>query len=229
MLAAALWQGRADDGPLLDPCCGAGTIAIEAAQLSCGIAPGSQRRFAFERLGPFRDLRREWQDLLGAARSRVQAPAVPIFAGDVAFRMTDFATRNAERAGVRHAIDFKTGDALQRPPPTGAGTLMLNPPYGERIGAKGTQGSGRTATREAFEHGTPTEFFGALASHWKRHYSGWSAWILSPDMKLPGVMRLKESRRVPMWNGPIECRLFRFDMVAGSARSTPPTPAAPAS
>ena len=54
MLAAAGWQGRAEDGPLLDPCCGAGTIAIEAAQIACGIAPGAQRRFAFERLLPFR-------------------------------------------------------------------------------------------------------------------------------------------------------------------------------
>src|SRR5690606_34671564 len=49
MLAAAGWQGRAADGPLLDPCCGAGTIAIEAAQLACGMAPGLQRAFAFER------------------------------------------------------------------------------------------------------------------------------------------------------------------------------------
>ena len=56
-------------------------------------------------------------------------------------------------------------------------------------------------------------------SHWKRNYSGWTAWVLSPDMKLPTAMRLKESRRVPMWNGPIECRLFRFDMVSGSARA----------
>jgi putative N6-adenine-specific DNA methylase len=129
MLAAAQWQGHAADAPLLDPCCGAGTIAIEAAQLACGIAPGAQRRFAFERLGPFRDVRRDWQDLRDAATARVHAPAVPIFAGDVAFRMTDFATRNAERAGVRHAIEFKTGDALQRPPPAAAGALMLNPPY----------------------------------------------------------------------------------------------------
>jgi putative N6-adenine-specific DNA methylase len=63
------------------------------------------------------------------------------------------------------------------------------------------------------------EFFSQLATHWKRHYSGWTAWVLSPDMKLPTSMRLKESRRVPMWNGPIECRLFRFDMVSGSARA----------
>ena len=60
-----------------------------------------------------------------------------------------------------------------------------------------------------------------LASHWKKNYPGWTAWLLTPDLKLPGKMRLKESRRVPMWNGPIECRLFRFDMVAGSARGKP--------
>jgi putative N6-adenine-specific DNA methylase len=233
MLAAAGWQGRAEDGPLLDPCCGAGTIVIEAAQLACGIAPGGQRRFAFEFQGPFQHLEQEWLAMKAAAQARVHAPAVPIYAGDVAFRMTDFAARNAERAGVRHAIEFKTGDALQRPPPAANGTLMLNPPYGERIGAKGTLGTkgsesgARTASRESFEQGTPTEFFTALASHWKRSYSGWAAWILSPDMKLPGVMRLKESRRVPMWNGPIECRLFRFDMVAGSARAAPSAPTGP--
>ena len=68
----------------------------------------------------------------------------------------------------------------------------------------------------------PDDFHARLATHWKRAYTGhpagWTAWVLSPDMKLPGKMRLKETRRVPMWNGPIECRLFRFDLVAGSMR-----------
>ncbi|HEV8311927.1 MAG TPA: THUMP domain-containing protein [Burkholderiaceae bacterium] len=214
LLAFAGWQGREGDGPLLDPCCGAGTIAIEAAQLACGIAPGLQRRFAFERLLPFRDQLTAWRELQRAARERVHAPAAPVFAGDVSFRMTDFAVRNAERAGVKQAIEFKTADALQRPPPAAQGTLLLNPPYGERIGAKGS------GAREGFEEGSGSsaEFFAQLAAHWKRHYAGWSGWILSPDMKLPTLMRLKESRRVPVWNGPIECRLFRFDMQAGSLR-----------
>lgn len=211
MLAAAGWQGREEDGPLFDPCCGAGTIAIEAAQIAAGIAPGLKRRFAFERLGPFKAQQAAWRDLKRAAEARIHGPAAAVFAGDVSFRMTDFAARNAERAGVR--IDFKTADALQRLPPVARGTLMLNPPYGERIEAKG-RGS---AAREAFEGGgTPAEFFAGLAAHWKRHYAGWTAWLLSPEIKLPQLMRLKESRRVPMWNGPIECRLFRFDMVSGS-------------
>ncbi len=222
MLAAAGWQGRDEDGPLLDPVCGAGTIAIEAAQLACGIAPGSQRRFAFETLLPFRAHQAAWRELQQAARERVHAPRVPVFAGDVSFRMTDFATRNAERAGVARAIEFKTADALQRPPPAPRGTLMLNPPYGERIAAKGTGSRPyEEGAREGFEGGgSSAEFFGSLASHWKRHYAGWTAWVLSPDMKLPSLMRLKESRRVPMWNGAIECRLFRFDMIAGSNKET---------
>ena len=58
----------------------------------------------------------------------------------------------------------------------------------------------------------PDDFFVQLATHWKSHFDGWTAWILVPDMKLPGRMRLKESRRVPMWNGPIECRMFKFDI-----------------
>ena len=260
MLAAAGWQGRESDGPLLDPVCGSGTIAIEAAQIACGIAAGSQRRFAFERLTPFREtgMQRQWRDLREAARAAEHPSAVPIHAGDVSFRMTDFAARNAERAGVRSAIDLKTADVLQRLPPAEHGTMMLNPPYGERIEPKGSRGepvqrSGsrggteqplgpraeaeswldphdqpvhRSGAREGFEDGASAQdFFARLAAHWKRTYPGWTAWVLSPDMKLPQAMRLKESQRVPMWNGPIECRLFRFDMVAGSMRADPPADA----
>jgi putative N6-adenine-specific DNA methylase len=227
MLAASGWQGRAGDGPLLDPCCGAGTIVIEAAQMACGIAPGLQRSFAFERLLPFRAHQAAWRDLRREAQARVRPSPVPIFAGDVSFRMTDFAARNAERAGVKAAIEFKTADALQRPPPAPAGTILMNPPYGERIAPKGQGQGGARATREGFDGGgSAADFFAALASHWKRHYPGWTAWLLSPEMKLPGLMRLKESRRVPMWNGPIECRLFRFDLVAGPlAGAEPPAPA----
>jgi putative N6-adenine-specific DNA methylase len=209
LLATAGWRGRADDGPLFDPCCGAGTIAIEAAQLACDISPGLQRGFAFERLAPWREHLPAWRTLQQQARARVRASAVPIHAGDVSFRMTDFAARNAERAGVKGAIEFKTADALQREPPAAAGTIVMNPPYGERLAPKGS-GARESADEDAF--------FAQLAAHWKRHYAGWSAWVLSPDLKLQSTMRLKASRRVPLWNGPIECRLFRFDLVTGSNR-----------
>ncbi len=238
MLAAAGWQGTPEAGGALhDPCCGSGTIAIEAAQIACGIAPGLKRRFAFERLLPFATdaLRAELQRLRSHAQARIHPSAVPIFASDVSFRMVDFARRNAARAGVEAAITFNGGDALERPAPTLPddlpGTLMINPPYGERIDV-----AGKAATRPEPHHranadpaddnrALVSDFFPRLATHWKhaytQHAAGWTAHVLSPDMKLPSAMRLKESRRVPMWNGPIECRLFRFDLVAGSARDKP--------
>ena len=230
MLAAAGWRGTpAAGGALHDPCCGAGTIAIEAAQIACGIAPGLARRFAFERLLPFAaaERRAQWQRLKSAAQSRVHAPAVPIHASDISFRMVDYARRNAERAGVAHAIEFHGGDALERPPPPIPpelpGTLMLNPPYGERIDVGG-KARASTEGEDPGNRALAGDFHARLAAHWKRAYAphpgGWRAWVLSPDMKLPSALRLKESRRIPMWNGPIECRLYGFDLVAGGMRPT---------
>jgi putative N6-adenine-specific DNA methylase len=229
MLAAAGWRGTPETGGALhDPCCGSGTIAIEAAQIACDIAPGLKRRFAFERLLPFADAaqRAELQRLKSHAQSRIKPCAVPIVASDVSFRMVDFARRNAQRAGVERWIDFHGGDALERAAPvlpeTLPGTLMLNPPYGERIEVGGKAARPSAQDRPHDNKDLPDDFFARLAGHWKRAYTqhpaGWTAYVLSPDMKLPSAMRLKESRRVPMWNGPIECRLFRFDLVAGSAR-----------
>ena len=228
MLAAAGWRGSADAGGALhDPCCGSGTIAIEAAQIARGMAAGQLRHFAFERLLPFASAASEWRQLKADALARVHASAVPIHASDVSFRMVDFARRNAERAGVADAITFNGGDALERPAPllpAGlGGTLMVNPPYGERIEVLGKAGRPGAARPSAEDRATPDDFFVRLAAHWKRAYTArpdehWTAWVLSPDLDLPRTMRLKASRRVPMWNGPIECRLLRFDLVAGSMR-----------
>ena len=257
MIAATGWNGAEAESlddivPLYDPCCGSGTVAIEAAQIALRVAPGLQRRFAFEKLLPFQP--HVWHALKDeAAKQRREWPAgrKPIvFGSDVAFRMVDFAQRNAERAGVAFAMELRGGDALQRMPPTDKpGVMLLNPPYGERIAAAGVAGQSaqvRAAERGARAPRTFTvgakaapepglgresaqmadgsdgsDFFAQLATHWKSHYAGWSAWLLTPDLKLPGKMRFKESRRVPLWNGPIECRLFRFDLTARRAPAEP--------
>ncbi len=202
ILAASGWT---PDVPLYDPCCGSGTIAIEAAQIAAGIAAGSQRSFGFERLLPF--ARADWlaikeeatQTAL-AAQNAKNASKITIFGSDVAHRMVDFAQRNAERAGVADWVEFRGGDALQRKAPIDqTGLIVLNPPYGERIETGGFAAS-------------DLDFFVHLADHWKAQFAGWTAWVLSPDFKLPGHMHLAESRKVPMWNGPIECRLFKFTL-----------------
>ena len=225
MLAASGWwnpeTGEVSPLPLYDPCCGSGTIAIEAAQIARGIPAGALRQFGFEKLLPFQP------HVWAAIKNAVPQPAagsVTVFGSDVSHRMVDFAERNAERAGVAEAIEFRGGDALQRMPPAEGGVIVLNPPYGERIEVGGVAAPGRFGAREQADTSGGDdggEFFSQLATHWKRNYAGWTAWVLTPDLQLPKRMRLKESRRVPMWNGPIECRLFRFDMVAGSARGKP--------
>ena len=278
MIAASGWNAE-DSVPLYDPCCGSGTIAIEAAQIACHIAPGINRRFAFQKYLPFQP--HVWEGLLDQAEAAITEPTAPVFGSDVSFRMVDFAERNAERAGVANAVQFRGGDALQRMPPTSDGSpgvMLVNPPYGERIDVAGVAGTSSVQARDQRrdnpgtqadpfqgqpidEFGQPisqddgdrrdtrddagfapsrdrsanpgreqaqtergaeaSDFFPQLATHWKKNYAGWTAHVLTPDLKLPNKMRLKESRRVPMWNGPIECRLFRFDMVAGSARGKP--------
>ncbi len=291
MIAASGWDELCKQGvPLYDPCCGSGTIVVEAAQIACSIAPGINRRFAFQKYLPFQG--HVWDGLLDQAEAAITEPTAPVFGSDVSFRMVDFAERNAERAGVANAVQLRGGDALQRMPPAPSGVMLVNPPYGERIDVAGVAGisgvQGREQRRTQFqgqsvdEFGLPlraernernerasqgrdgrnernsrddreesafepsrdrsanpgreqaqnawgeeaSDFFPQLAAHWKKNYAGWTAHVLTPDLKLPSKMRLKESRRVPMWNGPIECRLFRFDMVAGSARAKPGADAA---
>ena len=231
MLAATGWT---PDVPLYDPCCGSGTIAIEAAQIACHIPAGLLRRFAFSNLLGFQPA--EWHRLLSEAKSRVVMPpadaALMVFGSDVSHRMVDFAQRNAQRAGVAQARELRGGDALQRLPPSAQpGVLLMNPPYGERIAAAGVAGQRAEVAaaqrgqrdrvwREAADvdgfayAGEGDAFFSRLGTHWKHHFGGWSAWLLTPDLKLPGKLRMKAARRVPMWNGPIECRLFRFDLTA---------------
>jgi putative N6-adenine-specific DNA methylase len=229
MLAASGWDART---ALYDPCCGSGTIPIEAAQIACGIAPGMNRRFGFEKLVPFQAS--AWRELQQAARAAQHTSTAPLFGSDVAHRMVDFAQRNAERAGVAGVVSWRGGDAVQRQPPLDApGVMLLNPPYGERIEAGGLARPGREADRgqgrqdapslgrQAAQTDGPEDFFLQLARHWKDDYKGWTAWILTPDLKLPGRMRMKESRRVPFWNGPIECRMFKFDIgMPGAPRTT---------
>ena len=176
-----------------------------------------------------------WSAIQAQAKSLEKPVAGLIFGSDVAHRMVDFAQRNAERAGVASCIEFRGGDALQRMPPSEtAGVMLINPPYGERITAAGIAGqdrigvanvageerygAGNSGARQQAHTEDGGEFFSQLASHWKKNYPGWTAWMLTPDLKMPSKMRLKESRKVPMWNGPIECRLFKFEMVKGSAR-----------
>ncbi len=199
MVALSGWQPGT---PFLDPMCGSGTIAIEAAQMMLGIAPGLGRSFGFERLRGFDAVL--WKQLLDHASDRVDRGRrqVAVFGSDREGGSVVAARANAARAGVDRAVQFQVVDMRRREAPAAAGILVSNPPYGVRL-----------ESRESLEL-----FYPQLGAALKASFAGWTAYLISPEMKLPGQLGLKASKRTVLFNGAIECRLFEFRMVAGSHR-----------
>lgn len=193
--------------PLLDPMCGSGTILIEAAQMVQGIPPGARRRFAFEKFSDFD--RAAWQEMKAAIKPN-PLPAEPsIFGSDISGDMVAMTRHNLKVAGILFDVPLKQIEAQHVSAPTAqAGMIVTNPPYGERIGVRGD----RTVDDLA------AKFYAELSSTLKQRFAGWTAWFFTADLGLPKMLRLKESRKTPFFNGALECRLFRFDMVAGFNR-----------
>jgi len=194
---------------LLDPMCGSGTILAEAAQMLAGIPPGARRSFAFEKFKGF--AREEWQAVKGSFKPH-PLPAEPtIFGSDISGDMIVMARNNLQQAGIQFEVPLKQIEAQEIKPPTEqAGIILTNPPYGERIGLRG-------------DSSTPVDdmaaaFFSAFGTTLKQRFAGWQVFLFSADLGLPKLLRLKEARKTPFFNGALECRLFRFDMVAGFNR-----------
>jgi 23S rRNA G2445 N2-methylase RlmL len=129
MLLQVGWTGEV---PLLDPLCGSGTLAIEAALLAAGVPPGLQRDFAFMHWPGFRA--GLWNSLRDVAERKAAQPKVRIFARDRSVEALNAARSNAREAGVESLIDWQAGDVMQLQPPPLAGLLICNPPYGDRLG-----------------------------------------------------------------------------------------------
>ena len=195
--------------PLFDPMCGSGTILAEAAQIVTGIPPGARRSFAFEKLLCFDAA--AWTTIKGEIRPN-PLPAEPlIFGSDISGDMITMARNNLNNAGILFPVPLKQIEAQEVKPPTDIpGILLTNPPYGERIGVRGDSA---TPVDEM-----AVEFFSAFGTTLKQRFAGWQVYLFSADLGLPKLLRLKEARKTPFFNGALECRLFRFDMVAGYHR-----------
>ena len=210
-LAAGLLRtaGWKPGTPLLDPMCGSGTLLIEAAQWLAGIPPGWTRTFAFEKFKSFRQA--EWEAVRAAVKFSPLPTKPTIFGSDISGDMLVMARNNLERAGISFDVPLKQIEAQEVKPPTGIPGLMIaNPPYGERIEMRGDRSQEPDAMALAF--------FNAFGSTLKQRFAGWTVCLFTADLSLPRMLRLKESRKTPFFNGAIECRLFRFEMVAGSNR-----------
>lgn len=186
---------------LLDPMCGSGTFLLEAAQIALGRAPGSRREFAFQGLRNFDPL--AWKGLLDtaqAAEKPVQNAA--IFGSDISPVAVRAALANLDRAGLLPAVKLGSGDLLEIDAPAAHGVLVSNPPYGERVSSDDELAA----------------FYPLLGHALKRRFAGWNCFLISADSRLPKLVRLTPSKKTPLFNGALDCRLYEFRMVAGSNR-----------
>jgi putative N6-adenine-specific DNA methylase len=190
---------------LYDPMCGSGTFLAEAAMMALDAAPGLNRRFGFEKLAGFEA--RKWQTLQERALAR-RKPAQPlaIHGSDKSGTVLALAKENLAAAGLEGAVQVKQMDILDGGPPAPTGIMVMNPPYGERLG----------------EDEELAGFYPRLGDALKQRYAGWTAYILTADMRLPKLIGLKATKRTPLYNGALECRLFEYRLVAGSMRKSKP-------
>jgi putative N6-adenine-specific DNA methylase len=182
--------------------CGSGTLLLEAAQIALGIAPGSRRGFAFEQLRGFdAEL---WRKLREAARERASGTRNPaIFGADRDGSVLENARAALEQTGLAGAVRLERADILEVDAPANEGVLVTNPPYGVRVG----------------EDAVLAAFYPKLGDALKARFAGWRCYILTADLRLAKLIGLKASKRTPLFNGPLECRLFEFRIVAGSMRT----------
>lgn len=201
-LAAGLLLLAGYDGsqPFQDPFCGSGTLAIEAAWIAGRRAPGLMRRFGFEKLQNFDQ--GVWMEIRQEAREQIVPVTSPIAGSDNDRRMIRAAGQNAAAAEVAGFIRFEVKDAQDARPNGGNGIMISNPPYGVRL-----------AQMQALQ-----ALYPQLGAWLKQHYAGWLIGMFTGDRDMPKFMRLSPKRKIPLYNGNLDCRLFLMDMVEGSNR-----------
>lgn len=208
-LAAGLLKlaGWTPGQPLVDPFCGSGTILIEAAMMACDMAPGFSRVFGFRRLSWFsaeawQNEREDAARRADAGRAVMTTAHLQLHGSDISPTAIAAARAHVAALGLDNFMSLRLADALAATAPAAEGLLITNPPYGVRLGAD-----------EDLQ-----ALYGAFANTLKRNFSGWRAYVLCGEMGLMKAMRLAPSRKIPLFNGALECRLVEYKLVAGSNR-----------
>jgi len=188
--------------PLLDPMCGSGTFLIEAAMIALNQAPGLKRSFGFELWSNFDPI------FFKNIKSKYQSDIKPvvfshIYGSDEDLRAIRVTKSNLEEAGLKSAVELSCKSFKDIVVPTKEGVLITNPPYGVRIGED--EDLGRA--------------YPLWASTMKKKLPGWRTYFLTSDLRMPKLMRLSPSKKTPLYNGALDCRLFEIKMVAGSNRT----------
>ena len=196
-----LLSGWDATSPLYDPMCGSGTIAIEAALIAGKVAPGLLRkRFGFQSWRDY-DARLLDEETSRAIEEERTLPGGLIYASDYTERAIAGAKENAARAGVEASIRLKRADFFKSPVPAPQGTLIMNPPYGERLAVAEVE-----------------KLYQKIGDKLKSDYSGWNAHILTSNLQAAKRIGLRSSFRKALHNGPLECRFLRYELYSGTRR-----------
>lgn len=182
--------------PLVDLMAGSGTFLIEGAMMALNIAPGmSRREFGFMRLLNYD--RPTWERLVDEAASQeLEDLPFKFYGYDIDRRAIMAAKMNSRNAGVDHVIEWKTESVATVTPPVEKGLVILNPPYGVRIG----------------DEDNLRDVYRDLGFTLKQNFKGWDAWILSGNKDLIMDMKLKATRRHFIYNGSLECRFLKYSI-----------------
>jgi putative N6-adenine-specific DNA methylase len=187
--------------PFLDPMCGSGTFLIEAAMMAVNQPPGMKRTFGFQQLKSFDETL--WKKIETEAMHQMKPiEFLEIYGSDMDLRAVRVARHNLKVAGLEEVAKVMQSDFIKLEPPRSEGVLVTNPPYGKRLG----------------EDEDLKEVYPVWAKHMKESFGGWNTYFLTADLEMPKDMRLKPSKKTPLFNGALECRLFEIKMVAGSNR-----------
>ncbi len=209
VLAAGLvlLSGWDRNSPFVDGMCGSGTIPIEAALYALDIPPGRYRqRFGFE---AFRDHDRAlWADIKADAERGIRKEGPMILAGELSANVARKAGINIARAGLKEHIQLRNRAFQTLEPPPGPGTLVLNPPYGERMDLEDIGA-----------------LYEAIGDTLKKKWAGYQAWVLTSDREAANRIHLTPKPRIKLFNGSLECRFLRYEMYSGTKRtSASPSP-----
>ena len=187
--------------PLLDPMCGSGTFLIEAAMMAVNQPPGMKRTFGFQKLTSFDESL--WKKIETEALHQMKPiEFLDIYGSDIDLRAVRVTRHNLKVAGLEEVAKVLQSDFVKLEPPSSEGVLVTNPPYGQRIG----------------EDEDLKEVYPVWAKHMKESFGGWDTYFLTADLEMPKDMRLKPTKKTPLFNGALECRLFEIKMVSGSNR-----------
>lgn len=198
ILAISEWDGRT---PLIDPMCGSGTFVIEAALLARCKANGLLRRsFGFMR---WKDYDRSLFDMLCREAEESALPRCPclIIGSDINPEIISEAKANARRAGVERDIRFEVKSIEEQAPPASPGTVIMNPPYDKRLKVEDIE-----------------SFYRMIGDALKQKFEGYKAFIFTNSAQAAKSVGLHTSRRITLFNGPLECRLLKYEIYQGTRK-----------